>query len=211
MERIGKVALTHKWSGTDFGTESLPHFEDLKTKTSIDPRMIYSTLVAQRLTIWDAVVNLGPYCFRLLDMTDTEASEMKRFTDGSPERFIPKHRYITDEKSNGKPISKRLVTRAYKHLSPKSDRACTGKMVVKGAIISLVRTLDAVLEHSGDNDMGSDFDRPGERHRVIADWLNWALERGYKIKGDYDQEQVRQMLKIKNKYAGRFSTPLIAF
>lgn len=204
MERTGMDKIGR-------GVETLPHYADLIMKTSIDPSVIYSTLIAQRLTVDDGVVNLGPSSFRLLDMTDTRASEMKRFKKNAPKRFIPQPRYITTAKTASKSVSQKMVTRSYDHLNPKSEPTAGGKMVIKGAIISLVRTLEAVLVDSGNRDMASDFDRPGKRRQVIADWVNWALKRSYKIEARFSEEHVRQMLKNQNKYSGRYTTPLVGF
>lgn len=206
-------------TAANLGSDSLPHYQLLKEQTSIDPDTIYSTLISQRLTLRDAEMKAGPYTVLLSTATDPKASEMKRFKKGSPDKIVPTRSYITNEKAHTKPISKKMISRAYKHLGLKIELACDDATVVKGTIISLVRTLDAELMHSGQNDVNSDFDRPGLRSQTIADWLNWILKRKYNIDSKYTKDQVRQMLKKKtksedenkNKYAGRFTTPLIAF
>lgn len=197
---------------------SFPHYKELQNKTSIDPYMIYYTLIKQRLTLDDAVMHMGPYTFLLHGMVDTKASEMKRFKNGSPDKVIPDQSCKTTTPIR-KLVSKKAISRTYRHLNPKKERACSREIVIKGAVISLVRTLNAVLDDSGKVDMGSHFDRPGNRYQAIADWLNWVFKKNYKIDTNYTYDQVRQMLKKKNKsdsenknkYSGRFTTPLIAF
>lgn len=197
--------------------ESFPYYDLIKNKTSLNPDEISNILIRQRLTLKDAHLHIGPYCFELRPMIDEKQSEMKRFKKYSADLVLPTQEIFVDQYS--RLVSKKVIKRAYSHLNPKKERACGGRIVIKGVIISLVRTLDHLLIHSGENDFASEFDKPGFRHQVIAEWVNWVFKYNYDIKATYNKDQIRQMLKLKNKsesenknkYSGRFSTSLIEF
>lgn len=187
--------------------EALPHYELLEHKTSIDPNDIYTTLIAQRLTVDDAHIEVGQYCIPLSDLIYKAPLERKRPKKGVT-CTVPETENFLLEESNDK-ISASSVNAAIDVLNPRAEPSCEGKMVVKGRVISVVKMLNDLLLASAEKDMASPFDSSSLRHSTIAAWLNWTFKSCYGINSSYSSEQVRQMLK-KNISSGRFATPLLA-
>ncbi len=190
----------------DDENDVLPHEDLLKEKTSIDPALVYSALISQRLTVKDAYIEVGPYCFPISDMIDVSESEQKRVKRGAPNSFIPPRDYITTDPPYTKSVSKAAVLRAYKKVGPRTEKSCEDRLVMKGTLISIARSLNDLLIYSGEHDMGSDFDKSELRYDVIADWINWMFLKCYGINSRYSGEQIRQMIKSKSSYLGRFVT-----
>ncbi|MEZ4871336.1 MAG: hypothetical protein R2827_03630 [Bdellovibrionales bacterium] len=197
------TALSHQNSHSP---EDLPHYELIESIPSLSSNCIYTTLISQRLTVRDAYINVGSYCFRVADMIDEKASELKRVKKGALEFFIPMKDYITTELPHKKPVSKKAVIRAYRHLGPKRERSCEHEIVMKGTLISLVKALDEMLIGSSEEDVQSPFEKSELRYSTIAEWINWVFMVCYGITSSYNGEQVRQMLEKPSKYSGRFVT-----
>jgi hypothetical protein len=178
-----------KWEGIRLynGPVSVPHEDLLEKFTSIKSEWIYETLIKQRLTSRDGLIEIDRSCFPVRDLI-----------------------YESNEKSERKRLQEEPIRDALDSLSPRREKACKGSIILKGKMISLVVSLEALLREFKTKGRANPFNRSPVRHLVIADWLNWLFQEWYEIQSNYSPEQVRQMLKGYNKYAGQFDTPIIS-
>lgn len=170
------------------GPAPLPHEELLVKYTSVKPEWVYDTLVAQRLTSRDGLIEIGRNYFPVRELI-----------------------YEKENKSERKRLASESIRDALDSLSPRSEKSCGGTIILKGKVISLVVTLEALILKCKIKCRANPFDRSSVLHTIVADWLNWLFKEFYRIESTYSPEQVRQMLKGYNQYSGQIETPVIAW
>lgn len=192
--------------------ESLPLTKLINETHWVNLDLVYSTLLAQRLTLSDAHINIRSYCFKLKDFYYENQSERKAAKTSVKGSSIPTKNETITLFLSSIPVSVDEITSQIDMLSPRRVKSCGNHIVMKGTLNSLVKTLESILIKSTEASISSTpFDKSSKRHEAICQWLEWLFKEKYNITTSFKPEEIRQIIKTNNIYSGRFTVDLIAF